>query len=190
MQVTTHLDSSLRERADDPDELREALESEASDLRSVRQALADSPNELDVTRLARILNRLADHLRLDGRFEEAVEHATQARDIWQDLDRRRAAYLAELRRVHALGDMMDDPDAWARGCSACDTLVHEADADDELEIYLDFALERRGIIGWRLDGPDGALDDLEAALRIRRERGIARLVDRTETIIEHVQSNA
>lgn len=190
MQVTTHLDHTLRERADDPDELRDALKSEAADLQSVREALADSPNELDVTRLARVLNRLADHLRLDGRFDAAAEHATQARDIWRDMDRHRAAYLAELRRIHALGDQMEAPDSWRSAREACGALIDRARSQEDLEIYLDFALERRGIIAWRLDALEDAGDDLRAALEIRRERGVDRLVERTETVLEHVTTDA
>lgn len=187
MQVTTHLDSSLRERADDPGELQEALESEANDLRSVREALAEDPKELDITRLARVLNRLADHLRLDGRFESAAEHAMQARDIWHDMGRRRAEFLSELRRIHALGDRPEAPEAWRRARQACDTLVDRAETDEELEIYLDFGLERRGIVAWRLGDTESALADLRDALEIRRTREVARLTDRTEEIIDHIE---
>lgn len=187
MQVTTHLDSSLRERADDPGELQEALESEANDLRSVREALAEDPEELDVTRLARVLNRLADHLRLDGRFESAAEYARQARDIWHDMGRRRAEFLSELRRIHALGDRPESPEAWRQARQASDTLVDRAKADDELGIYLDFGLERRGIITWRLGETESALADLRDALEIRRTREVARLADRTREIIDHIE---
>jgi len=182
MRLETHFDDQLRERADAEDRLRKAIAEQRADLETLRDRLADETEQLDRTRLGRTLNRLADHLRLAGDCKEARRLCDEAIAIWRDLGRRRAVFLARLRRA----DIETTRGRHGAALEEGDALVEAAD-DEPFAIYRDFALELRGRVRARSGDPDGAVADLEEARTIRRREGRDRLAVRTESLLALVR---
>ena len=182
MRISTSFDEQLREQALCADPLEEAIASGRDDLATLREKLRKSPNELDRTRLARVLNRLSDHLRLADQLDDALAYSDEAIEIWRSFGRERAAYLAQLRRAKILFRSSRGTE----GLSEANALVEQADAPP-FEIYRDFALQLRGRIHAGEHDFGAAVADLEEALEIRRRRGRQRLVERTERLLELVR---
>lgn len=183
MRIETRIGDDLLERPVDRDQLEEAIEGERDDLAALRDRLRESPNELDRTRLGRVLNRLGVHLKLAGEYDEACDCLEEAVEIWEEFDRRRAAYLARIRAtaVEMCRDRLETAEARA------DELV-EAGAEAPFEIYRDFALELRGRIRARRGDVEGGRRDLRESLDLRRDADRDRLAERTATLLEHIES--
>jgi tetratricopeptide (TPR) repeat protein len=130
-----------------------------------------------------VLNRLGLHLKLRGDYDEAREYLEEAVEIWEDFDRRRAAYLATVRAtaVEMCCDRLKAAEARA------DALV-EAGERAPFEIYRDFALELRGRIRARGGDLEAARRDLRESLELRRDADRDRLAERTRRILERIGS--
>lgn len=183
MRIETRIDDDLLERAVDREQLEEVIERERDDLAALRDRLRESPNDLDRTRLGRVLNRLGVHLKLAGEYEEACDCLEEAVETWEEFDRRRAAYLARIRAtaVELCRDRLETAEARA------DALV-EAGSAAPFEIYRDFALELRGRIRARRGDVEGARRDLRESLDLRRGADRDRLAERTESLLDRVES--
>lgn len=182
MRVPTEIGDDLRERAADPARLEAAIERERENYEALERKLGSAPNELDRTRLGRVLNRLGEHLRLAGDFDEAERCCAEAVEIWEDFGRDRAAYLARLRRA----DVDVHRDDLQAGARRADRLVRDAESEP-FAIYRDFALELRGRVRTLAGRGAEGRADLREALRLRRQRDRQRLVERTERILEIAQ---
>lgn len=185
MRITTHVDSSFRERPDDPERLEEARRDKKRDLASLRENLEEERDELNVTRLGRTLNRLSEYAKLAGDLEEALTYGREAADIWKELDRNRAAFLARLRCVECRFFRGDDRNALER----LDDLVEQTE-DEPFEIYRDFALEVRGRCRCADARTEAGSADLQRALEIRRERGNDRLVEQTRHVLDAIEAES
>lgn len=179
MRLETYVDDNFCDRACCRETLREAIRSQRDDLETLRETLRKAPSELERTRLGRTLNRLSTYLRLTDECDEACAYCEEAIDIWRDLGRDRATFLARLRR--AALDVRRG--AFAEAEDRLDALVDEA-ADEPFTVYRDFALELRGRLHARAGRPEQAIADLELALEFRREDGRDRLVAQTERLLE------
>lgn len=182
MRLETQFDDNLRERADDEQQLRAAIEKERRDMQSLRDELAENPETLDRTRLGRTLNRLSEHLKLADEYDEACNLCEEAIAIWQDLGRDRAVFLARLRRaeIEAVRGHLD------AAIDEADALV-EATDDEPFAIYRDFALECRGRVRAMAGETEAGLADLERALERRHDEGRDRLAERTEQLLERAE---
>lgn len=201
---------TLRDCPDDPDTYDEQLADQRSEVESARDRLEQAPvgdissmdnanhvtdglylpeeTRLAVTRLGRQLNRLRDLLSLSvepsTRWREALAVGSEALGIWQSLRRTKATFLARLHRAELAFDVLDPQ----RALDTLNQLVTRSE-DEQLAPYRDFALETRGLCRWRHGADQSAVDDIEASLTIRRERGNDRLIDRCETILERITRN-
>ena len=179
MRLTTHIDVSFRERADDPERLAEARREKRADLEELRASLAETSDELEVTRLGRVLNRLSEYAKLAGDDEQALEYGREALEIWRDLDRDRAAFLARLRCVEIQFFLGERDEA----LGGLDALV-ERTQSERFEVYRDFALVLRGRCRCAAGELEDGRSDLEQSLEIRRDRGNDRLIEHTRSILE------
>jgi tetratricopeptide (TPR) repeat protein len=179
MRLETYVDETFCERARCEETLREAIRSQRDDLETLRETLRTDPSELERTRLGRTLNRLSTYLRLTDECDRACEYCDEAIEIWRDLGRERATFLARLRR--AALDIRRE--AFAEAERRLDELVEEA-ADEPFAIYRDFALEFRGRLHARRGRREQAVEDFERALELRRNDGRDRLVQQTEHMLE------
>jgi len=204
MRLATKIDpDDLRLCADDPEALEDEIERERSEIGDLRNALdqysaadvsaVDDPAEpsdddwhLDLTRLARHLNRLRDRLALKRSDPEALAAGSESLGIWTSLRRTKAMFLARLRvaelSFHVVGQQ--------RALRQLDQLVgqsSEQSTQNRFDAYRGFALEARGRCHWLHGDATAAIDDLEAALSHRQSNGADRLADRTETMIARIQ---
>lgn len=181
VQIETRIGDDLLEHAVDDDRLVDAIERERDDLRAIREKLQSSPNELDRTRLGRVLNRLGEHLTLSGEYSTARQHLEEAAAIWREFGRPRARFLARVRaaEVELARSNLEEAEREA------DQLVDDA-ATSPLEIYRDFALELRGRIRAKRGDRRGSHRDLRRCLDLRRDAGRDRLVDRTERLLDRI----
>lgn len=179
MHVKTHFDSDLRRRADDPDILRQALAKEPVTVEAMRRLVAEDPSELNLSHLGREASRLADHLLLAGKPDEALPLKEEAVEIWRRLGRRKAEFLARLRAAEIVFELGRREQA----LEALGELLGEAQAPP-VDIYRDFVLEARGRLLARRGMPEEARRDLQKALELRRERGSQKQVEETEQLLE------
>lgn len=179
MRLETYVDETFCEQPCCEQTLREAIRSQRDDLETLRETLREDPSELERTRLGRTLNRLSTYLRLDDDCDEAREYCEEAIDIWRDLGRDRATFLARLRRaaIDVRRGRFDEAERQV------DDLVDEA-ADDPFTVYRDFALELRGRLHARAGRAEQATDDLDRALEFRRNDDRDRLVQQTRRLLE------
>jgi tetratricopeptide (TPR) repeat protein len=185
MRITTHVDSSFRERPDDPERLEEARRDKERDLASLRESLEEERDELNVTRLGRTLNRLSEYAKLAGDLDEGLDYGREAVDIWEELDRDRAAFLVRLRCVECRFFRGERREA----LDALDEMVERAE-DEPFEIYRDFVLEVRGRCRCADARIEAGSTDLQNALEIRRERGNDRLIEQTRHVLDTIEAES
>ncbi len=204
MRLETELDpDDLRLRADDPAALEDAIERERSAIHDLRDALdqypaadvsavddpantSDDDWHLDLTRLARHLNRLRDHLALKRSDSEALASGSESLGIWTSLRRTKAMFLARLRVAELSFHVVDQQ----RALRQLDELVRQSSEQptrDRFEAYRGFALEARGRCRWLHGDPAAALDDLESTLSHRQSNGAQRLADRTQQMLDRIR---
>jgi len=181
VRIETKIGSDWLERAVDDEGLEAAIDRERRDLAVVRRKLDESPNELDRTRLGRVLQRLGYHLLLRGEYRAAAARLEEASEIWKEFGRSRAAFLARSRRAEVELCRGELEEAERRA----DRLVDEA-AEVPYRIYRDFVLELRGRIRAKRGDLDRSRRDLKACLEIRRERSRDRLAERVARLLEQL----
>ena len=182
MQVRTYVDQELRVRPDSESELEGAIEKERETVTSLRRDVDAEPSELNKSHLGRELNRLADHLFLADELEEATQLKEEALDIWRDLDRQKAAFLSRLN----LAEFHFEAGHHGRAFDILEMLLDQS-ASGDTEVYRDFVREVYGRCAFRAGRIDEALEALEDALDIRRERGNDQQVEQTEHMLEIVR---
>jgi hypothetical protein len=202
MTIETELDSdTLRDRPVDPEALTAAIRRTRGDIDTLRDTLRDHPagdvsagdddddapdfpdeeTRLELSRLARQLNRLRDYLAVGDQRIEALCVGSEGLGIWETLRRTKAIFLAQLRTAELAADLLDHD----RPMQTLDQLVDRS-TEPRFRAYRDFALETRATCRWRRGEEAGALEDIDACLQIRLERGVDRLIDRTETIQQRI----
>ncbi|MFB6263248.1 MAG: hypothetical protein ABEL76_06440 [Bradymonadaceae bacterium] len=179
MRIRTRVDDDLELRAEDPEALEEAIEQTRTDVRQARAAWRENPGETELARLGRAQHQLAKYLLLAGEGRDARRAADRAGDVWEELERRPAAFLAGLRRA----DGLRLAGQTQRALEAFDELVDRAESEPQ-GTYLDFALEKRARCLVGRGAHDRARADLERCRSVRRERDRDRLVERTERMLE------
>jgi tetratricopeptide (TPR) repeat protein len=175
MNIRTYIDDELRIRPTSTKKLAMALPRERETLLRMREEAENDPSTLNISHLGRACARLSDHLWLDGQWEAAVELGEEALDIWQELERGKAAFLQRLKLAEyhvAMGEADLD---------ALEDLVAESE-DESLSVYRDFALEALARRAYRVGDYKRALGAIEAALELRRERGNTTQIEQTEDI--------
>lgn len=177
MRVDTQLGDGFRDRPVDDDQLQRALDREHDDLETLEAIPAEDRDELQTSRLGRVLNRLSRHHELAENYGDALQYGRRAVDVWDQLGRRRARFLAELR-VARLRHHRGDTDA---ALEALDRLVEATDGGD-LEVYRDFALESRGRVAAEAGETERAETDFARAIEIRRSEGRDALVEPTRRL--------
>jgi tetratricopeptide (TPR) repeat protein len=186
MQIKSYIDDDLRRRPTSPKKLAVALEQEREAVDKMRRLAQDDPSELNSSHLGRELSRLADHLLLAERPDEALPLKEEAVDIWRELGRDKAVFLAELDATEMVfemaSDLVSDLARREQAVEELDRLV-EASELEALEVYRDFALEVRARCLARLGEIERARDDLDETLELRRSRGNARQIEQTERLI-------
>ena len=176
MNIRTYIDDELRIRPTSTEKLAVALQRERETLLAMRGEVERDPTTLNVSHLGRTLARLSDHLWLDGQRDEALALGGEALEIWEELGRDKAAYLQRLKLADYRASVGDSSDL-----EALDELVDEA-SDEPLSVYRDFALEALARSSFGAGDYERALDAIEGALDVRRERGNETQIDETETM--------
>ena len=192
-----YFDRHFCEREDDPDESRKAIEYYRGARRYFeRQAaemsgksLEDSGAEASVAYtevqadLGRAVSRLGEALRFAGRIREALEYKVQSLEIWEALKRSRAIYLARIRLAIVLDQADRSPEARE--------ILRELRAglsgeDADLIVYADFIHESLALVLIRAGDTAAAIPELNAALEIRRQRGHAKMIERTNDLLRRL----
>jgi hypothetical protein len=204
MNIETELDSdTLRDRPVDPEALTAATRQTRDQIDTLRDTLRGHPagdvsagddddttefpdeeTRLEITRLARQLNRLRDYLALGDQRTEALCVGSEGLGIWETLRRTKAIFLAQLRTAELAADLLDHD----RPMQTLDQLVDRS-TEPRFRAYRGFALETRATCRWRRGEEAGAFDDIDACLKIRLERGVDRLIARTETIQQRITAS-
>jgi tetratricopeptide (TPR) repeat protein len=174
MNIRTYIDDDLRIRPTSTKKLAAALQRERETLVAMRAEVKREPNSLNASHLGRTLGRLSEHLWLDGQTEDALALGEEALDIWEELERDKAAFLQRLKLADYRAHVGDETDL-----EALEAMVDEADGGG-LAVYRDFALEALARRSYEAGDYDRALESIEAALDLRRERGNEKQVEQTE----------
>lgn len=175
MNIRTYIDDELVIRPTSTKKLAAALQREREALVAMREHVERDSTTLNTSNLGRTLARLSDHLWLDDQREEAVELGREALKIWEELGRDKAAFLQRLELAEYRLVMSDSSDL-----SELEALVDEADSDDALSVYLDFAYEAVARRGYQIGNYERALEAIESALELRRDRGNEAQIEQTE----------
>jgi tetratricopeptide (TPR) repeat protein len=181
--IDTHFDDRLRERADDEEELREALAAERGRLESAREQARAEPSERFRADVGRSLMRLSEYEKLADMLDEALAHRDEAIAMWAALDRQVARFNARMHRAWLLHLLGRDEEAEHRFTD----LQAELGVDERFAPYRDFLFELRGRFLCRIGSLEEGRADLEGALAIRRDRGSEPAVARTEALIERCE---
>ena len=170
-----------RERADDPAALAPLIEQHLLELPALREAAQkDAQGDGERADLGRLLGKLGRNLRLVGRTQEALEAQEEAAQIWHDLEREKAEFLARLYCAVLQGERGDDAathDAFAR--------LHErVRQDDAFAVYEDFLLEYHARFLAERQQLDAARTHMARALALRTRRGNAGQIAQTRALIQ------
>jgi tetratricopeptide (TPR) repeat protein len=179
MQIKTYISDDLRRQPASTKKLAVALQKERESVAMMRRLAQDEPSELNLSHLGRELSRLADHLLLADSPDEALPLKVEAVDIWRELGRDKAVFLAELDAAEIVFELGRCDEALAE----LDRLV-ESSRTEALAVYRDFVLELRGRCLARAGQVGLAREDLEEAMELRCERGNARQIEETERLLE------
>ncbi len=181
MQIRSYIADDLRRKPTSTKKLAMALVQQRKTADKMRQLALEEPSELNVSHLGRELSRLADHLLLAEKPARALPLKEEAVDIWHELGRDKAGFLAELDAAEIVFELGRHDAA----LEELDRLVERSE-DEPFGVYRDFALELRARCLARCGRADEALADLEAALELRRARGNERQIEETERLLELV----
>jgi tetratricopeptide (TPR) repeat protein len=144
--------------------------------------------------LGRALGKFARQARLNGQLSDALDAWTDAIEVWRELGRGKATFLAELEHTATLAEHLlsveSDLDGekleeiTGRFDALMARLSSSTDEGEDLSMYEDFIEEYRG--RWhaqRAEIPE-ARAHMGRALELRRERGSARHIEQTERLLE------
>ncbi|MCR9141330.1 MAG: tetratricopeptide repeat protein [bacterium] len=135
--------------------------------------------------LGRAIGRLGEALRFAGRTAEALECKISSLEIWRALGRSRAVNLAMIR----LAIVLDESDRRAEALEILRELrggLEDPAPADDLAVYADFIHEALALALFRQGDAAAALPELEAALKIRNDRGQAQMMERTRDLLQRI----
>lgn len=153
---------------------------------NLRKSFEANPTELLQADLGRAVQRLSEWYRWQGRYDESLPLKDEAIGIWAELKRERARTLVQLQKALTLHLAGDKESAYTR----FELLFPRVTGREELQNYLDFAYEWRGLCYARDGRIDEALSDLRCALSLRKERGNQGHVEETQSIVERLENLA
>lgn len=171
-------DSQLWERAADPSALSDLIAHARRQVAVARRLHEADPTGDNPGIYGRELQRLGDALRVAD-DPEAVPTLRAALAIWDAYGKGRAAFLTRLKLTDALA---------RNGVAVGETLddLVEMTAREPFAIYRPFALQARGVHGWRTG--TGGEADLREALAIQEGAGATRAAAATRALLATVQS--
>lgn len=188
------LSAAFCEVARYPDRLRAWLVKEEREREVLEALCAREPEEKLKADLGRLLGRMGEHRRLLGEYEIAADLKHRTLNIWRDLGRLRAEWLARLRLAVVIDEALaaaSAPDNASNSAANAANAPTEFTAlyartveQEELRAYQDTALEARALAWARRLNRTRALEDLDAALEIRIARNAAAAVARTRNLRE------
>jgi hypothetical protein len=181
MRLKLEFDSRFLERSVEPTSLPALIEHARRQVAVARRLHQSDPTGDNPGILGRELGRLGDALRVAD-HPDARAVLTEVLAFWRALGKDRPAYLVELK----LADVAERTGDTALAHQLLNQLV-QASEHEQFGLYRDFALHARGAFHFRSGTFDHARDDLEAALRLRRERGRGRLVQATQDILTELE---
>jgi tetratricopeptide (TPR) repeat protein len=184
VRIERSLDENFVERAASPEQAVAAVEHFRVQVEVARGLCAVDRSGDNLGILGRELVRLADALRLADAVDEARDALVEALQVWEELDRDRAAFMARMK----LADVEERGGCVETALTLWDGLMDESERA-EVAMYRDFVLFGRGVCLWRQGRCREAVADLEAALDARQTAGRARLVAVTQAALARARGD-
>lgn len=182
MKVKTQHNALLEDTPLDPSALSSALAVQKGNLDTARRLVQEAQNPEAPGILGRELVRIAQLQTLAGEHTQALENLREVCELWASLGRPRARWMA---RLH-MGKTLRQDGQHAEALEVFSSL-HQETNHPETAMYLGFALPQRGITLWQMGRRDEAVADLEETLRIRKERGAARMIREAEALLKAIR---
>ena len=148
-------------------------------------ALYDTTHDSDLLAdIGRAHGRLGELQRVTGAFESACKSFQAATQIWIDLERPKAEFLATCKFALCAGYAGIAAESWK-------SLLDRIDKPPALEVYRDFVHDYRAQCAMQSGDPAQALADLQTALDIRLKAGRGqRQIDETHARIDEAAAAA
>ena len=141
--------------------------------------------------LGRALGKFARIARLNDQLRDARDAWEDAIEIWRELDRHKAMFLARLEQTVALAESYiagDETIELAEITRRFEALEARIASDDtgKLSLYEDFVASHRGC--WHAGRAEfeEASEHIGRALELRRARGNARHIEQTELLLDRI----
>lgn len=182
MAITTHIDETYIERADDPEALAAGIERQTKTLENLQRRFEEGPTDELRADVGRALGRLSEWKRLAGDYDEAIRLKDAAIEVWAALGREKARTLTQLQKAETQHLMGDTENAYKR----FEFLLARLKANEELSVYLDFAYEWMARALMRDGRVDDALDAMSKCLLLREQRGNAAQLAQTRELVERM----
>jgi len=182
--IKTQIGDDFIDHVVDAPDFESSVARQEKTVANLRRALEANPTELLQADLGRALQRLSEWYRWQGRYEESLPLKDEAIGIWAELKRDRARTLVQLQKALTLHLAGDKESAYTR----FELLFPRVTGREELQNYLDFAHEWRGLCYARDGKFDEALSDLQEALRLRIERGNQSHIEETQVIVDRLKT--
>mgnify|MGYP000288850489 CR=1 FL=1 len=187
----THLDEHYRERFVDAgtSEARARVERALAVVDAVRlepEVLENSDvSEKERADLGRALGKFARVARLNDEPARALDAWKEAIEIWRELGREKARFLAELEYATTCAE--DESGDGEDVTTLFLSLQHRLDEDEAFSLYADFLAEHRA--RWHAANArfDEALACITRALELRRARGNAKHIATTEALRARIE---
>lgn len=182
--VKTEIGQDFLEHVVDAPDFEEQVLRQEKTVANLKIRYEATPSENLLADVGRAVQRLSEWYRWQGKYRESLELKDEAITIWAELKRERARTLVQLQKALTMHLAGERDAAYAR----FEMQIPRLQINEELNNYLDFAHEWRGLCYARDGRFEEALADLEIALALRKERDHERHIQDTEQTISFIKN--